>query len=58
MVHKQFCDSAIELVHEKKMLELKMTGPAYLFFCQLKREAKLGHCNTDETEQGAMVRAI
>ncbi len=32
LVHEQFRDPAIELVHEKKMGELRMMGPAYLFF--------------------------
>ncbi len=32
LVREQFRDPAIELVHEKKMGELKMTGAAYLFF--------------------------
>lgn len=31
-IREQFWDPAIELVHEKRLLELKMTGPAYLFF--------------------------
>lgn len=31
-IRQQFRDPAIELVHEKRLLELKMTGPAYLFF--------------------------
>ncbi len=32
MVREQFRDLTIELVHEKKMGELHMMGPAYLFF--------------------------
>lgn len=31
-VREQFCDPTIELVHERRLLELKMTRPAYLFF--------------------------
>ncbi len=43
MVREQFRDPAIELVHEKKMGKLRMTGPAYLFFRQMEREAKLAN---------------
>ncbi len=32
LVCEQFHDPTIELVHERKMGEIKMTGPAYLFF--------------------------
>ncbi len=36
LVRAQFRDPAIELVHEKKMGELRMTGPAYLFFRKME----------------------
>ncbi len=58
MVHEQFCDPAIELVHEKKMGELKMTGPAYLFFQQMEREAKLANRLDDQSNQGVLVEAV
>ncbi len=42
-VREQFRDPAIELIHEKRMGELRMTGPAYLFFRKMEREAKLAN---------------
>ncbi len=50
MVRKQFHDPAIELVHEKKMGELRMTGPTYLFFRQMEREAKLANRLDDQSD--------
>ncbi len=41
LVREEFRDPTIELVHEKKMGELRMTRPTYLFFRQMEREAKL-----------------
>lgn len=32
LVRQQFHDPTIELIHEQKLLAIKMTGPAYLFF--------------------------
>lgn len=58
LVHAQFCDPAIELVHEKKMGEIKMTGPAYLFFHQMEREAKLARRCDNESERGVLVQAV
>ncbi len=43
LVREQFRDPTIELVHEKRMGELHMTGPAYLFFRKMEREAKLAN---------------
>ncbi len=58
MICQQFCDPAIELIHEKKMGEIRMTGPTYLFFRQLKKEAKLAKKRNNETEGGALVKAV
>ncbi len=58
LVREQFRDPAIELVHEKKMGELRMTGPAYLFFRQMEWEAKLANRLEDQSEQGVLVEAI
>ncbi len=41
-VKKQFCDSAIKEVHEKRMNELRMgSNPATVYFQKLEQEAKL-----------------
>ncbi len=58
LVCEQFRDPAIELVHEKKMGELCMTGPAYLFFRQMECEAKLANRLNNQTEQGVLVEAV
>ncbi len=58
MVREQFHDPAIELIHEKKMGELRMTGPAYLFFRQMEREAKLARLLDDQSERGVLVEAV
>ncbi len=58
LVREQFRDPAIELVHEKKMGELRMTGPAYLFFRQMEREAKLANHLNDQSEHGVLVEAV
>ncbi len=50
LVREQFCDPTIELIHERKMGEIKMMGPAYLFFRQMEREAKLAQQLDDQTE--------
>ncbi len=57
-VRKQFHDPAIELVHEKKMGELRMMGPTYLFFRQMEREAKLANRLHDQTERSVLVEAV
>lgn len=42
--HEQFRDMAVELVHEKRMGDLKMgNDPAHLYFRKLEREAKLAN---------------
>ncbi len=59
MFKAQFCDPAIEKVHEKKMKELKMgTDAATIYFQKLEREAKLAGRWDDTNPQGAMVMAI
>ncbi len=58
LVREQFCDPAIELVHEKKMGELCMTGPAYLFFRRMEREAKLANRLNDQSERSVLVEAV
>ncbi len=58
LVREQFHDPAIELVHEKKMSELRMTGPAYLFFQQMEREAKLARQLDDQSKRGVLVEAV
>ncbi len=50
--------NTIELVHKKKMGELKMTGPAYLFFRQMECEAKLANRLDDQSNQGVLVEAV
>ncbi len=50
MVREQFRNPTIELVPEKKMGELKMMGPAYLFFRQMEREAKLANRLDDQSD--------
>lgn len=35
-----------------------MTGPAYLFFRQIKKEAKLAGRNDDEGERSVLVKAL
>ncbi len=57
-IRRQFRDPAIELVHEKKMGELCMTGPAYLFFRQMEREAKLANRLNDQSERSILVEAV
>ncbi len=58
MVREQFRDPAIELVHEKKMGELRMMGPAYLFFRQMEREAKLANRLDDQSDRGVLVEVV
>ncbi len=58
MVREQFRNPAIELVHEKKMGELRMTGPAYLFFRQMECEAKLANRLDDQSDRGVLVEAV
>ncbi len=58
MVQEQFRDPAIELVHERKMGEIRMTGPAYQFFRQLEREAKLANRLDDQSERSVIIQAI
>ncbi len=58
LVCEQFQDPTIELVHEKKMGKLKMTGPAYLFFRQMEREAKLANHLDDQTDRSVLVKAV
>ncbi len=56
---KQFCDPAIEEVHEKRMGELRMgSDPAHIYFQRLEREAKLANRWVDESDRGALVQAI
>ncbi len=58
LVREQFRDPAIELVHEKKMGELHMTGPAYLFFRKMEREAKLANRLEDQGPRSVLVEAV
>ncbi len=58
LVREQFRDPAIKLVHEKKMGELRMTGPAYLFFRQMEHEAKLANRLNDQTERSVLVEVV
>ncbi len=58
LVHEQFRDPAIKLVHERKMGEIRMMGPAYLFFGQMEREAKLARRLDDQSERGVLVQAV
>ncbi len=58
LVRKQFRDPAIELVHEKKMGELRMTGPAYFFFWKMEREAKLANRLSDQSNHSVLVEAV
>lgn len=59
MVRKQFRDPAIELIHEKRLLELKIgSGAAYLFFRRIEREAKLANCLDDQSERSVIVQAV
>ncbi len=58
LVREQFRDPAIELVHEKKMGELRMTGPAYLFFRKMEREAKLANRLNDQSDRSVLVEAV
>ncbi len=48
----------IELVHEKNMGELRMTGPAYLFFRRMEREAKLANRLDDQGPRSVLVEAV
>lgn len=55
----QFRDPAIELVHEKRMCEVKMgSDPTYTFFQKLEREAKLANRLTNQMDQGLLVQAV
>ncbi len=58
LVCMQFRDPTIELVHEKKMGELRMTGPAYLFFRRMEREAKLANRLDDQGPRSVLVEAV
>ncbi len=58
LVREQFRDPAIELVHEKKMGELRMMGAAYLFFRKMEREAKLANQLNDQGERSVLVEAV
>ncbi len=58
LVHEQFQDPAIKLMHEKKMGELRMTGPAYLFFRQMEKEAKLARRLDDQSKRSVLVEAV
>ncbi len=58
LVREQFRDPAIELVHEKKMGKLRMTGPAYLFFRRMEREAKLANRLDDQGARSVLVEAV
>ncbi len=58
LVREQFRDPAIELVHEKRMGELRMMGPAYLFFRRMEREAKLANCLNDQSAHSVLVEAV
>ncbi len=58
LVREQFRDPAIELVHEKRMGELRMTGPAYLFFRKMEREAKLANRLHDQGPRSVLVEAV
>ncbi len=40
------------------MGEIRMTGPAYLFFQQMEREAKLANRLDDQSERGVLVQAV
>ncbi len=56
---EQFRDPAIELVHEKRMGELRMNNnPTHIYFRKLKREAKLANQLDDESDRGTLVRAV
>ncbi len=58
MVREQFHDPAIELVHKRKMGELRMTGPAYQYFRSLEREAKLANRLDEQDERSILVQAV
>ncbi len=58
LVREQFRDPAIELVHEKNMGKLRMTGPAYLFFRKMEREAKLANRLDDQGPRSVLVEAV
>ncbi len=58
LVREQFHDPAIELVHEKKMGELRMMGPAYLFFRKMERKAKLANRLDDQSAHSVLVEAV
>lgn len=56
---EQFRDPAIELVHEKRMGELRMgSDPAHLYFWKLEREAKLVNQLADKTDRGTLIWAV
>lgn len=50
LFREQFRNPAIEFVHEQRLLSLKMMGPAYLFFQEIKKEAKLARWDNDYSE--------
>ncbi|SJK99384.1 uncharacterized protein ARMOST_02680 [Armillaria ostoyae] len=55
----QFHDPAIEIVHKRKMFEVRMgKNPALQFFYKLKKEAKLAGRHSDKGERGTLVAAI
>ncbi len=56
---EQFRNPAIELVHKKRMGEIKMgTDPAHVYFRKLKRGAKLANQLTNQMEHGNLVKAV
>ncbi len=58
MINEQFQDPTIKEVHKKHMYELCMMGPATVYFQKLKEEAKLAGRWGNESDRGAMVRAV
>ncbi len=56
---EQFHDPTAEEMHEARLGEIKMgNGPATVFFCTLKQEAKLAGQRNDESDQGTLVHTI
>ncbi|SJL10769.1 uncharacterized protein ARMOST_14163 [Armillaria ostoyae] len=59
LLHKQFCNPAIEEVHEKKMFNLRMGNrPAMTYFQELEKEAKLVGQQDGDNERGVMIKAV
>ncbi|SJL06745.1 uncharacterized protein ARMOST_10087 [Armillaria ostoyae] len=55
----QFRDPTVEIVHKRKMFEVRMgKNPASQFFYELEKEAKLAGRRNDETKRGTLVAAI